>query len=126
MRQANQGFGKRGRVEITPEPPQPSGGPSDMSWMKYAAGGIGAIFLLGLVMGGTGGGGGLLGGILGGLLGHHLSKKMGTPTASAAPGPARPAAAPAATAAQSGPIQRGGFGFTGGSTGGSSSASFGG
>lgn len=117
MRQETSGFGKRGRVEIRPEPPpvrQPS---ADTSWLKYAAGGIAAIFLFGLIVGGTGGGGGLLGGILGGLLGHHLGKKLGTPTASTSPASARPASAPATTAAQPGTVQRGGFGATGGSGG---------
>ena len=117
MRQDNQGFGKRGRVEITPERelPQPPP-PTDNSWMKYAAGGIAAFFLFGLIMGGTGGGGGLLGGLIGGLLGHHLGKKLGGPSVAGAPA----TSVPAATAAQPGSVQRGGFGSTGSSSGHSS------
>lgn len=115
MHQHGQGFGKRGRVEIPREPERPQP-PADFSWMKYAAGGIAAIFLFGLVMGGTGGGGGLLGGLIGGLLGHHLGKKLTGPSVAGTP------SAPAAAAAQSGTVQRGGFGSTGSS---SSHSSFG-
>ena len=106
------GFGKRGRVEInsstsprTPPDQQPSASPIvGNEVVKWAAGGIAAVFLLGLVTGGTGGGG-LLGGLIGGLLGHKLANRTATPAASPA----------GQTASQSTTVQRGGFGSIGSS-----------
>ena len=103
------GFGKRGRVEIArrePEPakPAPASGLPVGDGMKWAAGGLAALFLLGLV-GGTGGGS-LLGGLLGGLLGHQLAKQAGGQAARTAT--SMPSAAT---------VERGGFGATGHSSG---------
>lgn len=114
MHQPSQGsFGKRGQVKVTPQhnlvpEPLPQGGllASNNGMLKWAGGAVAALFLLGLIGGGTGGGG-LLAGILGGMMGHKLATSMrGAPTA------AQTAPAAPARATQSTTVQRGGFGST--------------
>lgn len=122
-------FGKRGGAprgpgfhsvpQQQPAPPKPS---ARSGWWKWVVGGVAALFLLSLIP--TGGGSGLLGGgLLGGLIGGLLAGKMmqSLMGRTATPTTVRPGA-PAAPAAANSTTQRGGFGSTGRST----SSSFGG
>ncbi len=114
-------FGKRGSVKLSRgpapgEPPAPSGllG-SNSGALKWIGGSIAAIFLLGLITGGTGGSG-LLGGLIGGLIGSKLANSLRGGSTVATPAAGTPTAA-----AHSTTVQRGGFGSTAGSSGSSSS-----
>ncbi|MBX9925132.1 MAG: hypothetical protein K2Y05_02135 [Hyphomicrobiaceae bacterium] len=116
------GFGKRGRVELSPrptgsdqrnassEPDTPS--PASSSIPTWALG-LGAAAMFAVLVFGTGGGGGLLGGLLGGLIAGKIASNAvgGTKTATAANTSAPRPAAPADS------VSRSGFGNTGSSGG---------
>lgn len=123
-------FGKRGAAprgpgfhsvpENQPAPPKPPAS----GWKKWVIGGVAALFLLSLIPTGGGSGlfgGGLLGGLIGGLLAGKMMQSMMGRSATPTPNTVRPGA-PATPAASTSTTQRGGFGSTGRST----SSSFGG
>ena len=122
-------FGKRGATpprgpgfhSVPEQAPPPHQKPQRPTWWKWVVGGVAALFLLSLIP--TGGGSGLLGGLIGGLLAGRLMSSLMGRTAAPTPNTVRPGTpvTPAANPGQS-TTQRGGFGSTGRST----SSSFGG
>jgi hypothetical protein len=104
--QQRDGFGKRGRVELRPQPaelPDQSNkaGAGGLGWI---GGAIAAIALAILI--GAGSGSGLLSGLIGGLIGHQLAKSLfgGNQTATAQ--------SPSATKSTAEDVKRSGFGST--------------
>jgi hypothetical protein len=104
--QQRDGFGKRGRVELRPQPSELPGenNKSGAGGLGWVGGAIAAVALAVLI--GASSGSGLLSGLIGGLIGHQLAKSLFGSNRTAAPH------VPSTTKSTAQDVKRSGFGGT--------------